>query len=484
MLKKLLFTFLLLIHLTSFSQEIVHSTPVALKKNRDVFQTVNDDKKEVTLFISDKVKVKALLLNEKMEIVDSISTERPDRKKFTDMIGYNTNNSNTRLFWASADRSLVFSQLYDFTTRKITEDQTTLLINNEQVLQNFSSKNKFYILTIVKESNILKLHVFDQDGDHETRIIDFKNYRFYKRDNTKTDLYGVFEESLLPYENSFALQNITTENTTSITDGAKKRKCYFDEKHLTITLDSNIDFTQIYTIDLKNFTVTEKVIQKPLIMGVLRTSLNSNSFLIDNKLYQIKTSPEQFYFTIKDLDGNLLKEYNVTTDTPIDFKNSEISVVGSDFGGTRILETSSQFIRKISKLSPGIACYHIGENTLVTLGSTSEAKQVTAPMYVGAGFIGVGISVAAAGIMGYYNSTVNNFNSYSNRKVVKIDCLFDKDNSHINSELQPLAFDKIRTFFDTYTDVSSQTLFKMQNNYYLGYYDNKIKEYVIRQYAD
>jgi hypothetical protein len=419
-----------------------------------------------------------------MEIVDSISTERPDRKKFTDMIGYNTNNSNTRLFWASADRSLVFSQLYDFTTRKITEDQTTLLINNEQVLQNFSSKNKFYILTIVKESNILKLHVFDQDGDHETRIIDFKNYRFYKRDNTKTDLYGVFEESLLPYENSFALQNITTENTTSITDGAKKRKCYFDEKHLTITLDSNVDFTQIYTIDLKNFTVTEKVIQKPLIMGVLRTSLNSNSFLIDNKLYQIKTSPEQFYFTIKDLDGNLLKEYNVTTDTPIDFKNSEISVVGSDFGGTRILETSSQFIRKISKLSPGIACYHIGENTLVTLGSTSEAKQATTPMYVGAGFIGVGISIAAAGIMGYYNSTMNNFNSYSNRKVVKIDCLFDKDNSHINSELQPLAFDKIRTFFDTYTDVSSQTLFKMQNNYYLGYYDNKIKEYVIRQYAD
>jgi hypothetical protein len=484
MLKKILFASLLLSSTICLSQEIVHSTPVALKKNRDVFQTVNEDKKEVVLFISDKAKVKAILLNEKMEIVDSISTDRPDRKKFTDIIGYNTNNSNTRLFWASTDRNLVFSQLYDFTTRKITEDQTTLLINNEQVLQNFSSKNKFYILTIVKESNILKLHVFDQDGDHETKIIDFKNYRFYKRDNTKTDLYGIFEESLMPYENSFALQNITTENPTSITDGAKKRKCYFDENHLTITFDSNIDFTQIYIIDLKNFTITEKVIQKPLIMGTLRTSLNSNSFLIDNKLYQIKTSPDQFYFTIKNLDGNLLKEYNVTTDTPIDFKNSEISVVGSDFGGTRVLETSSQFIRKISKLSPGIACYHIGENTLVTLGSASEPKQAITPMYVGAGFIGVGISAAAAGIMGYYNSTMNNFNSYSNRKVVKIDCLFDKDNSHMNSELQPLAFNKIRTFVDTYTDVSSQTLFKMQNNYYLGYYDNKIKEYVIRRYAD
>jgi hypothetical protein len=250
-------------------------------------------------------------------------------------------------------------------------------------------------------------------------------------------------------------------------------------------LDSNVDFTQIYTIDLKTYAVTEKVIQKPLIMGgVLRASLNSNSFLMDNNLYQIKTSPDQFYFTIKDLDGNVLKEFNVTTKTPIDFKNSEISVVGSDFGGTRVLETSSQFIRKISKLSPGISCYHIGENTLVTLGSASEIKQGTAPMYLGGGLIGVGLSAAAGGIMGYYNSTLSNFNSYSNRKVVKIDCLFDKDNNHVKSELQPLAFDKIRTFFDTYTDVSSQTLFKMQNYYYLGYYDNKIKEYVIRQFAD
>ncbi|SNR80640.1 hypothetical protein [Flavobacterium sp. ov086] len=485
MLKKLLFTSLFLTYLTSFSQEVVHSTPVVLKNNRDVFQTVDNDKKQVTLFISDKIKVKAFLLNDLLQITDSISTERPDRKKFTEIIGYNTNNSNVRLFWSSRDRNLIFTQLYDFKTRKITTEQTTLFANNEEVLESFSSKNRFYSLSLVKQSNILKLHVFDQDGDHETKIINFSNYRFYKRDNSKTDLYGVFEEPLLPYENSFSLQNITTENPTSITDGAKKRKCYFNENQLIITLDSNIDFTQIYTIDLKTYTVTEKVIQKPLIMGgVLRTSLNSNSFLIDNKLYQIKTSPDQFYFTIKDLDGNVLKEFNVTTETPIDFKNSEISVVGSDFGGTRVLETSSQFIRKINKLSPGISCYHIGENTLITLGSASETKQAITPMYLGGGLIGVGLSAAAGGIMGYYNSTLSNFNSYSNRKVVKIDCLFDKDNNHVKSELQPLAFDKIRTFFDAYKDVSSQTLFKMENYYYLGYYDNRINEYVIRRFAD
>lgn len=79
---------------------------------------------------------------------------------------------------------------------------------------------------------------------------------------------------------------------------------------------------------------------------------------------------------------------------------------------------------------------------------------------------------------------MENFNSYTNRKVVKIEGLFDKEGNNIKGELQPLAFDKIRTFFDKNTDVSSQTLFKINDFYYLGYYDNKTKEYTIRKFAD
>ncbi|KRD11510.1 hypothetical protein ASE21_07325 [Flavobacterium sp. Root901] len=288
MFKKLLFVLLFLSSLFSFSQELVNYTPIELKNNRDVFQIVNNDKKEVTLFVSDKIKVKAILLNDKMQIIDSMSVKRPDRKKFAEMIGYNSTNSNARLFWSSKDRSLILSQFYDFETGKITAQETTLLIKNEKVLQNFSSKEKFYILTIVTETNTLKLHVFDQDGDHETKTITLDNPRFYTKDYTKTDLYGIFEENLLPFETPFSLQNIVTENPTSIADGAKKRKCYFSDKQITITFDSNVDYTQVLTIDLKNFTISEKVIRKPIIVTQTRSELNSNSFYFDNKFYQNK----------------------------------------------------------------------------------------------------------------------------------------------------------------------------------------------------
>lgn len=483
MLRKTLLTYLFLNSLISFSQDIVNSTPVALKKNRDVFQTVNNDKKEVTLFVSDKLKVKAVLLDEKMKFLDSISTERPDTKTYTNMIGYNMYNNNTRLFWSSNDYEDIFTQLYDFNSRKVETQQHTLVLKDEKVLHKFSENENFYILTVVKKTNTFKLHIFDKDGKYQGKTINLDRFRFFTENYTKTTLYGVFQENLLPFEAPFTLQNITVENPTSLTDGAKKRKCYFNEKQLVVTLDANIDYTHVIIIDLESFTSSEKIIKQHTIPVSEDYTLNSNSFYFENRLYQIKSSSQEFYFTIKDLDNNIIKEYAVDADSQIDFKNSEIYQEGGDFGGSkRILEKSSQFIRKINNLNSGLACYHIGENILITFGGISAAQQSTGLM-IGAQFGAIGALTSVA--LGYaFNPTMQSFNSYSNRKVVKIEGLFDNDGNHIKSELQPLAFDKIRTFFDTNDDVSSQTLFRMSDFYYLGYYDNKGKEYIIRKFID
>lgn len=484
MLKKILLATLFLSSFVSSSQEVVNSTPIELKKNPDIFQTVNNDKKEVTLFISDKIKVKAIHLNEKMQVADSISTERPDTKTYANMIGYNINNNNTRLFWSSNDYKSVFTQLYDFNNHTVNTQQYSLILENEKVLQKFSENENFYILTVLKKSNIFKLHIFDKNGSYTEKTISLENFHFYKSNYTKSDLYGILGENLLPFEAPFSLQKITVENPTSLTDAAKKRKCYFNKKQIIITIDTNVDYTQAIIIDLGNFSATEKIIRSVSVSNTDRSGnkvhLNSNSFFIDDKLFQIKSSSNSFYFTIKDLDNNLLKEYSVTGDAPIDFKNSEIIQEGSDFAtDKRILENSSQFIRKINNLNSGIACYHLGKNTLITFGGVSAAQQSSGQIALGQfGLIGALVSVAV------FNPTMESFNSYANRKVVKIEGLFDNDGNHIKNELQPLAFDKIRTFFDQNNNVSSQTLFKANDNYHLGYYDNKTKEYIIRKFID
>ncbi|MFH6945621.1 hypothetical protein ACHRV5_07665 [Flavobacterium sp. FlaQc-52] len=484
MIKKILFICLTLNSMTSFSQDIVSSTPLTLKKNLNIFPSVNNDTKEVTLFLSDKTNVKAIQLNEKMQITDSISTAKPDAKKYDFMIGYNRSSNNTRLFWSSDDYKNIFAQLYDFTSRKITTKEYTLALKNEKVLQKFSENDNFYILTVLKNSNSLKLHIFDKQGNYIEKVIDLEGFHFFKSKYVKSDLYGVLEQNLLPAEAPFSLQNINTENPVSLNDSSKKRKCYFSKNQLVITIDLNVNFTQVIVIDLEKYSAVEKIIKSPPISDISSSGfsiyINSNSFYFDHKIYQTKSSSDILHFTINDLDGNLLQQYTATEDKPIEFKNSEISQEGNEFfGGKKTLETSSQFIRKTTNLNSALACYRLGDTTLITFGGVSAGSQQSGGQSVmnQFGFIGSLIGSFA------FNPTMESFNAYSNRKVVKMEGLFDKEGKHVKGDLQPLAFDKIRTFLDKDNDVSSQTLFKT-DAYYFGYYDTKTKEYIIRKFVD
>lgn len=476
---------LLLCTIISFSQEIVNSTPVALKKNKAVFQIVNETTKETTLFVSDKEKVKAIRLNKEMQIIDSLSTERLNPKIYNAMIGYNERKSNSNLFWSSFNHKEIFIQQFNFDNLKAENKTYSLLLKDEKFIQNFSQNGKFYIMTVLKNSDKLKLYVFDIDGKLEEKTIDLKGFRFFKSDYQKTTMYGLLDESYYATELPFSLQKIATENPTSLVESSKRRKCYSNGNTIVITFDSNIDYTQLITLNLESFTAKEQFIKKPNITGE-RNFLNSNSFLIDNHLYQIKSSSSVLILTVKDLEDNLIKSYEASKENPIiDFKNSDYVQENGGTTKTRILETSSQFIRKTNNLNAGISCYRQNDNYLVTIGSVSQQEQqIGAGVIVGSMF---GIAGAIAGSLidaAVSNPTMESFNSYANRKVVYINCLFDKDANHVKGEIDPLAFDKIRVFFDKDKDVSSQTLYKLDKKYYFGYYDNTTKEYIIRVFKD
>ncbi|MBK0369451.1 hypothetical protein [Flavobacterium agrisoli] len=476
--------------ISALAQEIVNETPVKLDKNRSVFQIVNNSKKETTLFVSDDKKVNAILLNNQIQITDSLSTARPDSKKFPSMVGYNCSTDNAQIFWSSKDYSEIKTQLFDFANKKIDVKSLTLSFKDETILEKISTADAFFIVTIQKNSSILKIHNIDNLGNYSSNIVDASSFRFFDSNYKQATLYNVFKQSFLPSEAPFSLEFINAETPTSLDISSKKRKCYIDNGQLFITLDTNKNLTQLLTINLNTYTLTEKTIKKPFIVvdnNATNLSTDSNSFLFNQKLYQMKSSATEFVFEIKDLDGNSLKEYRVNENDVIDFKNSEISQEGSGISGNskKTLEKTSQFIRKLNNLNPGISCYLQGENTLVTLGSISEVKGMSTAQAIGGQFGLIG--ALAASMIDYYNPTMASFNAYANRKVVKVDCLFDQQNNHVKSDLKPLAFDKIRTFFEDNDDVkkvSMETLFKMNDFYYLGYYLDKEKKYVIRKFAD
>lgn len=232
------------------------------------------------------------------------------------------------------------------------------------------------------------------------------------------------------------------------------------------------------TINIGDFTAAEKFIKKPYVPFSERSEINSNSFLLGDKLYQIKTSYSKISLTVKDLNDNLIKEYSSLESETIKFKNGDIIQENGGSDNKRILDKTSQLLNKIVNFGVSVSGYELDGNHLITFGCVSPEQQNSMAM---AGMFG------AAGVLLAYaisNPTMESFSAYANRKVVYVNCLFDKNGNYVNSGVKPLAFDKIRLFLEEQKNLSSHTLFRLDNSYYLGYYDKSAKQYALRKFDE
>ena len=487
--KKYIILLLLVNTFISFSQDILSTISLELKGNRDVFQIVDNSSKKTILFLSDRKKVNSFLLNTKMETLDSLSFERPE-KKYTEIIGFSGEKSRPTIFWSTPNHKELYSQVYDFNTRQIQTKTYKLDFKGENHLQFFCENQKFYILTVIENSNKLKLYVFDEKVSYEEKIIDFSNFSFLAPLYTNPLLSTALKDNHV-ITDSFTLERIIPGGKTSLVESSKKRKCYVINNQIAITLDIVPKSTQLITIDLETYTPNLVVFSNPEFPK--GEEVNSNSFLIDNKLFQLSLSSSKMFCTVKDLNGNLIKEYIAQEGDSIKFKNSEIIRLNSYSSSKRVLEQTSQFLNKVNNDHCGISCFKDNDTYLVTVGSVSNIRTnggamgaTGMPGYMGMPIGGTGFGNPQFFIaFGSYNLSLDNFNSYANRKVVFINCLFDKDGNHIEGEPKANSFDKMKTFAENLgVKLESKTIFKQDETYFLGYYNDVIKQYIVRSFKN
>jgi hypothetical protein len=82
------------------------------------------------------------------------------------------------------------------------------------------------------------------------------------------------------------------------------------------------------------------------------------------------------------------------------------------------------------------------------------------------------------------NYSLNNLNSYKDRKVVYINCLFDENFNHLKEEVYKLAFDKLRIFAEKEKELVSKTIFKMNSNLYYAGYNKVDNKYLFYKFND
>ena len=475
--KKTFFLLLALTSLSSFSQQLVKTMNLKLPKKSDVFQVIDSEKKQVLLFFSNKDGVKTIRLNENFEIQDSLTGNRP-YDEYDDIIGYSTSNNKYYSYWASSNNKDIAYQCFDFENKKIDFKTYKLDFIKEKPIERITVNNIFYLITILKNTSILNFYVF-KDGQMEKKTVDLSDKTFVNWENKKVNLWDILNY-FTGFQPPLSFQNILNETPPSLTFSANKRKAYVNGSNLIFTFDENKGFTQVLNFNLNDFTVQQKSYTQPFVQETEFGGLESNSFLLNDKIVLMKLNSDVMQLSIKDLEGNELKAYDAYSEKEITFKNSEIIQENGRIKNTRILDNSNQLLRKIYNLNPSISCYTQNDRTYLTIGSVSMIQNNNAAVYGGMfGVTGVLIGMAISS-----NYSVNNLNAYQNRKVVYINCLFDNDFNHIDGKLKKLAFDELRVFADNNDNLVCQTVFKLNSVLYYGGYDREKSSYSFYKFND
>ncbi|TPG36351.1 hypothetical protein [Flavobacterium pectinovorum] len=501
MIKKILLASLFFNSLCSFSQDIVKEFDLKLEKKRDFFQVVNEDKKEVILFLNDKEKVTSIRFDEKFNIIDSLTTARPE-KKYDNIIGYSQKDNNYFLFWASENRKEINSQYFNFTKKETKTTSINLELKKEKIVKELTINNVFYLITIVKNTSILKFYISNNDGNLDTKTIDLSNLQFHNESATEVNLYT----ALTGESSDIFIQNISTDSPPSLSLSSKRFKVYtYKNDEIIFTMDNNTFSTDILKINLNDFTGDLKSIQQPAVAKGAYESITfkSNSFLIDDKILQIKTNPQVLFLTMSDQNGNKINRFIATREEEITFKNSDVFQEIKSIHNKKVLEKPKQFIRKINNSNPGISCYKLNGLYYTVIGSSQDIARAGgggARMGMGAG-VGGGFGGAGFGgapmSFGFSSSyTIGNLISYKDKNVVYTNCLFDSSFNHLDSKIETSAFEKARLFLEENEDVSQGVsifgrdlykdliVFKFNTTLYLGSYNNQNKKYQIFSFSE
>ncbi|MNX56488.1 hypothetical protein D3C86_872840 [compost metagenome] len=493
MIKKILFTFLFLNSLLSFAQEIVKEFDLKLDKKRDFFQVVNESEKEVILFLNDKEKVTSVRFDDKFNIIDSLTAVRPE-KKYENIIGYSQKDDNYFVFWASEDRKEISSQYFNFAKKETHTTPISLELKKEKIVKELTINNAFYLITIVKNTSILKFYISDTEGNLNEKTVDLSHLEFKNIFDHTENLYIVLtDESRDPN-----FQIISNDSPPSLTLSSKRYKIYtYNPEEIIFAIDNTTNATQILRINLQDFTSKiASIKQQKIAKGEYGAiTFRSNSFLIDNKILQIKTNSYVLFFTISDLEGNKINEYKVLHDQEIGFKNSDFfQQKNGFFFSAKPIKNSELFLRRISE-SPSISSYSLNGTYFTVIGSSEDilrgnAGMTEMGMYPG----GMGNGMTFIPYQRYY--TIDNLLSYKDKIVVYTNCLFDSNFNHLDGETKTSAFDKVRIFLEENEEVKENIglftkslykdliVFKFNTSLYLGNYNKENKKYQIFSFSE
>ncbi|SHJ49988.1 hypothetical protein [Aquimarina spongiae] len=482
---------ILSIHSSILCQETLSIEEMQLKgglsDRRESIPVINDKTDELSLFIVDRKKFYLNKYNTAFELVDQKQFDRP--KKSAKNIIKAIVTDYQYVFLLANDKKTRFELLkFDAEHSTTIVNKDPLFSDDESYVEAFTYRNQICVMTLQKKTSKLNIYKIDVTGAKKTMHYDFGDVVFLDKLGKEIPLYKSLQKSTTGLmKSSFDLGMIETDIPNALEIAAKSKKIYIEEDSIIISIDNDHKTTQLLTLNLEDNTYDARSFKKPDLLYVKNNEnifIKSNSFLANNRLYQIVGKKGQMRLFVTDIHSKeLVKQLALQKEDSITFKNSPIIQEGGYYSNYREMEKTQKFLRKIASGDIAVAVQQLGDTTKVTLGGVKEINTgggYGMPM-MGFGAIGGAMTGLANAFM---TPTFYAYSSYTTTKSTRIHCLFNEQLDHLSGEVSKNAFDKIKEFSKELLNEKAETIFKYNGYYVYGYYESLHKRYYLRKFMD
>lgn len=433
--------------------------------DKQVYSThpiVNNQDNELVILFNTKNAHHAFVFNSDFEEISKINFEKFP-KKINEFLGYTIQGGNYNIIFKNPASTKFAMVSINFKEKTSSQKIIDFNLKSEKLLDAFNFKNKLHLVSTKTHkaySKSFNIYVYE-DGN-------FKQHSISINGENDKDPYKNTSYSILVPDIGDGIKVINNKIPNSIFESTSKAKLYINEESFVFTFDKENDNTRILSIDPKSFEVKRNLFYHSKKMS--SKIRKSNSYIFEDKLFQSASSSDFLKLTITDLNTNtLIKEFFVHNIQEIYFKNGPINQYKTDLlGGNKELNTSRQFLRKISKGKQGISVFKANDNYKVLIGSIKPYN------YSGGSGWNTGYN-ASGQVTTQYNYVGG---STYDEKTVWINSILDEDLNHKKGEVEDFIPARILNF-EKNTSVKKKSMFTLQNKMYRGVFIPSLNTYKI-----
>lgn len=463
--------------LTCYAQKEVLSLKIddntsMLPKQKEGYTLLNTKTGDLVIVMIEKKKGFASFIDKNFKEKSTLDFDIL-ASKYGNVLGYNIDGETYKILFSNKSKGKFAILTIDFNSKAVSKNELDFDFDDydEKYLETVQYNNQLFVLSANKENRL----IIRELGD--TGLPTLKSFAINSENK---------DQKLLKREDLFSslksnITKIDNRVPNAIEQTASDNKLYQSDSLIYLTIENKDGSqTNLYSIDLENFTFEQTTFEYP--KGRVGDFRKYNSFVLEDKIIQLGSSDNEMKIIIKSLAGKNLKEFYIEVNQPIKFKNSPIIQDGQTFlpfVNHREMEETSKYLRKISSGNIGLTGYKDGDLYYFTIGGYIEMKGGGGGMMMmgGGGITSGGVSSGGVPMMSYstYNPTFYSFNSYSSTKSTFFNTHLDTDFNYVVQEESDNIFDRIKKFKKDIQYESAEDVFINEGKVYFSYYNLKEK---------